>query len=89
MEQRFSRKLARLERRGAVVEPRVGGIEQSGATQLVVADIWGGLFDEIPAFAYEPPPTLSPPASHPVLPPPFPLPSRRSSSRRSRRTPTS
>jgi hypothetical protein len=56
MEQRFSRKLARLERRGAVVEPRVGGIEQSGATQLVVADIWGGLFDEIPAFAYEPVP---------------------------------
>jgi hypothetical protein len=38
MVQRFSWTLAALEQQGATVEFRVGGLEQSGATWLVVAD---------------------------------------------------
>ncbi|CAD6229571.1 unnamed protein product [Miscanthus lutarioriparius] len=49
MEQRFSRTMATLEQRSATVELRVGGLGQAAATQLVEADNWGSLFDEIPA----------------------------------------
>jgi hypothetical protein len=43
--------------RGAAVEPCTGGLKQSGGTQLIIADNWGGLFDEIPVpeeRVYEP-----------------------------------
>ncbi|XP_066376637.1 uncharacterized protein [Miscanthus floridulus] len=63
MERRFSWTQAALEQRGAAGKLRIGGLEQFGATQHVMADNWGGLFEPVPVLeecVYEPAATDTP-----------------------------